>query len=266
MNQTQIAIIGAGPAGLSAAIAAAELGAKVTVFDENATAGGRLRYRILDGDVPLADMRSELIRDIERLSVDMHLNAKVWGLFPEHVIAVSMSDRSSEYHADQIILATGSTDLPFPFPGGSLPGVMTARGLQIVMHLGRVLPGERIAVIGSGPEADEVVRDIGLAGGHVVVEVDPHRPEVSLNAEGRDGVTSLVIDGESFDVDVVVIAVGRQPEAELSQMTECDHGYVPALGGFIPLRNHYLRTSRDGIIVAGDASGVCDLATGASRR
>lgn len=261
MKQIPLAVVGGGPAGLSAAIAAARAGVQVTLFNEQTTLGGQLRYRILDGETVVAPLANSLVADAIDAGVDLQPNTKVWGLFTDRVLGIAHADRSTYLQATQVILATGSTDLPFPFVGGSLPGVMTARGLQMLLHCARILPGERFAVVGTGPDASEVARDIDLAGGQVVITVDPLRSDPTLAAEGDQGVQTLTVDGNRYDVDVVVIAVGRQPDAELAMMAECDCGYSPIVGGIVPIRNENLQTSVDGIIVAGDGAGVSDLAT-----
>lgn len=261
MKHVQIAVIGGGPAGLSAAIAAAHAGIPVTLFDEQPTLGGQLRYRILDGETAIAPLRESLTTEAVAVGVDLQPNTRVWGLFANRVLGIAQADRSTLVQADQIILATGSTDLPHPFIGGSLPGVMTARGLQMLLHCARIIPGQRFAIVGTGPEAIEVARDIELAGGQIVVTVDHLRSNGTLEAEGDEGVHSMTVAGSRYDVDVVVIAVGRQPDAELAMMVECECGYSPALGGIIPLRNDHVRSSVPGILVAGDAAGIGDLAT-----
>ncbi|HKG27416.1 MAG TPA: FAD-dependent oxidoreductase, partial [Thermomicrobiales bacterium] len=260
MSDAQVAVVGGGPAGLSAALAAARAGAGVVLFDENPSFGGQLRYRI--ADLPPLEfpprLAEKLIAEARNAGVELRPQTVVWGLFPGGVLAVSEGIDSYQIRADQIVLATGSTDLPFTFPGGSLPGVMTARGLQILLHVQRVLPARHFAVVGAGPEAVEVRRDIELADGRVVVQVDPECDGSSLAAEGEDAVQAMDIAGDRHEVDAVVIAIGRQPDNELAQMVACEAGFSAELGGFVPLRDANLRTSVPGILVAGDAAGICD--------
>jgi sarcosine oxidase subunit alpha len=267
VRSVQVAIVGGGPAGLSAAIASARNGARVALLDENASLGGQLRYRIaappnLDPPADLPPRLAErLIAEAQGAGVEFHPHAVVWGLFPGGVLAVSADDGSYHLRANQVVLATGSTDAPFIFPGGTLPGVMAARGLQILLHLHRILPARRFAVVGSGPEATEVRRDIELAGGRVIVQVDPDRDGSGLSAEGDDAVRSAVVAGKRHEVGAIVVAVGRQPDNELALMVECEAGFSAELGGFVPLRDHDLRASVPGVLVAGDAAGVCDAGT-----
>jgi NADPH-dependent 2,4-dienoyl-CoA reductase/sulfur reductase-like enzyme len=257
VRRVDVAVVGGGPAGLSAAGAAARAGARVALFDENRTLGGQLRYR-LD---PSPDLAKTLIAEAAAANVELRPAAVVWGLFAGGVLAIAEPDNGYQVRADQIVLATGSTDRPFPFSGGTLPGVITARGVQILLHVHRVLPGRMAAVIGPGSEADEVARDLETAGGQVVVRIDAERDGRGLAAEGDRGVEHITVAGKRYDVDLIVVAVGRQPDAALALMAECDAGYAAALGGFVPLRDADLRCSVPGIIVAGDAGGVCDAET-----
>jgi thioredoxin reductase len=247
MRRAQVAVVGGGPAGLSAATTAARAGAQVILLDENHKLGGQLRYRLTEspGFDNLPRLGTSLIAEARDAGIDLHAGAVVWGLFPGSILAVTEPDNAYHLQADQIILATGSTDLPFTFPGSSSPGVMTSRAIQIILHIHRVLPGRRFAVIGTGPEAEEVSRDIELAGGQVVARVDPEH-----------GISAM-----ADDIDITIIAVGRQPDCELALMVECEAGYATNLGGHVPLRDQNLRSSVPGIIVAGDAGGVCDVAT-----
>jgi thioredoxin reductase len=267
VNDVQIAVVGAGPAGLSASIAAANAGARVVLIDENRSLGGQLRYRIADLpnlDSPLNRphrLAAALIEEARNAGVDLRPNVIAWGLFAGPALAVSGTTDSYQIEPEQTVLATGSTDLPFPFPGGSLPGVLTARAIQILLHVHRVLPGRRFAVIGAGTEAAEVCRDIATVGGTVAVRIDPHVHGQDPLADGTDGVRAITVAFERHEVDTIVVAVGRQPDAELALMAECEAGFAPALGGFVPLRDANLRTSISGILVAGDAAGTGDVAT-----
>jgi thioredoxin reductase len=267
VNDVQLSVVGGGPAGLSAAVAAARAGARVVLLDENRSLGGQLRYRIAD----LADLEpprkfpprlaESLIDDARDAGVDLRSGATAWGLFAGPALAVSDASGSYQLEPEQIVLATGSTDLPFPFPGGSLPGVLTARAVQILLHIHRVLPSRRFAVIGTGAEAVEVCGDIATAGGEIVVRIDPDPHDLNLLAEGSDGVRAVSVAGVRHEVDMIVVAIGCQPDTELALMAECDCGYAPALGGLVPIRDASLRTSVTGILAAGDAAGICDVAT-----
>jgi len=267
MRDVQVAVVGAGPAGLSAALAAARAGARTALFDEHVRLGGQLRYRITELALPGYDLpvrpfalATELVGDAFAAGVDVHAGALAWGLFRDNTLGVIEDDASYQVRAERIILATGSTDLPFPFAGGSLSGVLTARGAQILMNEHRVLPGTRFVVLGGGPEASEVAADIRLAGGEVVAIFDPKGDGNAVEAAGERGIASVALQGRAHAADVAVLALGRQPDAALALMAECAADYAADFGGWVPVRDDCLQTTIPGIYAAGDDAGTCDVA------
>jgi NADPH-dependent 2,4-dienoyl-CoA reductase/sulfur reductase-like enzyme len=261
----QVAVVGAGPSGLSAAIAAARAGAKTILLDEHSALGGQLRYRIAEltidrmaSPVRPAVLAADLVGQARTVGVDLRPGVVAWGLFEEHLLGVVEATASYLVRADRIVLATGSTDLPLPFAGGTLPGVFSARAVQVLINHHRVLPGQRFVLLGSGADANEVAEDIRLAGGAVVATVDPG-DGTRIKAEGADGVQTVSLDGVCHEADAIVVAVGRQPDPQLALMAECAAAFSAELGGFVPIRDDRLHSSDPRIIVAGDAAGLCDV-------
>jgi thioredoxin reductase len=155
-------------------------------------------------------------------------------------------------------VATGSTDLPYPFAGATFPGVFSARGLRILLHRHRVRPGRRFAIIGGGEEAEELAVDVMLAGGEVVWS--GIAPAPFIRAQGTDGVRELVVGQERFIVDVIAIAVGRQADHSLATMAGVPLGFAAELGGLVPVVDERMQSSIPGLFVAGDAAGVGSMA------
>ncbi len=265
MKTTGIAVIGAGPAGIAAALAAAEAGASITVIDENSAVGGQLRWRIaplrgldeaLDG-LPACRAAETLRERLATAGVSVLAGTVAWGLFEDGSLAVAAPGGGFRLRAEKIVVATGAVDLVLPFSGWTLPGVMTARAAQVMLHLHRVLPGRRVAVIGEGRDAAELVTDLETAGAEVVLRAaDP--AQVVASGEGR--VEQVSVNGEQREANAVVIALGRQPDPELALQAQVDLGYSARLGCHLPLRNELLETSRPGLYVAGEAAGAVDLA------
>ena len=125
--KASILVVGAGPAGLSAAIAAASAGANVLLVDENEEPGGQLDYRITD---EARSLRARLLAELATSSARVESRAVAWSVFVNGGAAISNDGVSSLVGFDRLILATGSTDRNASFSGGTLPGVLTARAAQ----------------------------------------------------------------------------------------------------------------------------------------
>lgn len=160
MIKTEVCIIGAGPAGLAAAIEAAKHGAKVIVLDENHLAGGQLFKQIHkffgskshQAGVRGIEIGENMLEKAKNLGVEFHLRTVAYGLFQDNVIGINKIDerRNGLIKAQRIILATGATENALTFPGWTLPGVMGAGAAQTLMHIHRLKPGNRVLMVGSG--------------------------------------------------------------------------------------------------------------------
>ncbi len=260
-EQVQVAIVGGGPAGLSAALAAASAGATTVLFDENPRPGGQLRYRLAelrlqDGSTAYPPHYAvSLSEQAIAAGVDIRGLHRVWGLFAGNEIGVEHAGVSTNVRAERIVLANGSIDRSLPFPGGSFPGVFTGRAVQILLNIHFVLPGRRFAIIADEPAASELAHEIELAGGQVVVSVPATDERISV--EGPEGIVGFTGQGLERAVDVVVVAAGRLADAGLALMAECAAGYSAAFGGFVPKIDERMQTSVDGIYAAGDCAGPC---------
>ncbi|CAN5830090.1 N/A [soil metagenome] len=266
----RIVVVGAGVAGIAAAYAASTSGAEVILIDEQDAPGGWLRSSITPIQNPpdmLAGMRgfeaaaygSEVVTSS---SIDYRPNSTVWGLFEYRTLGVVGPDGAYQLQPDQIILATGSTEIVWPFRGWTLPGVMTARAARNFMHLHFVLPGRRVAIIGPGDAAAQMADDLEVAGARVVARFES--PD-SLEAGGENSVEWVEGDGERFAVDAVILALGSMPDPELARHALADLIFSGADGCHVPERNAHMQTSVDGIFVVGDAGGITNVAEAVSQ-
>jgi sarcosine oxidase subunit alpha len=166
---SDVVVIGAGPAGLSAAVAAAEAGAKVVVIDENPRPGGKLLGQLHEepgtGWWIGAEVSKKLAKRAAEAGVQILTGRQVWNLSPGWEVFL---DGGESVHADYAVVATGAVERPIPMPGWSLPGVMAIGAAQTLTNYYRVRPGDRIAIVGVDPLSLTVAHELGMAGADVV--------------------------------------------------------------------------------------------------
>jgi NADPH-dependent 2,4-dienoyl-CoA reductase/sulfur reductase-like enzyme len=156
-----LAVIGAGPAGMEAALAAAGEGIRTVLIDSLPREGGQYYRKPLDGIVPSAlDRRQKegesLSERLERSSIVSLYNALVWAIFKEERgegwrVALYRQDPPHEVMATALVLANGAYDTAVAFPGWTLPGVITSGAALILAKSQGVAPGKRVLVAGCGP-------------------------------------------------------------------------------------------------------------------
>lgn len=153
-----LVIIGAGPAGLSAAVVAAEHGIDVALLDEQAAPGGQI-YRSMES-IPPERARllgaeyqrgSKLVSALRDSDVDYFPDTQVWSLNHKREIGLLHGKTAVLITADQVLLASGAMERPLPFPGWTLPGVMNAGAGQILFKAHGIVPADGVVLAGSGP-------------------------------------------------------------------------------------------------------------------
>lgn len=154
-----VAIVGAGPAGMSAAMRLRAAGATVVLIDEQAAPGGQIWRAVENNHGSRAaaalgpDYRSgaERVATLRRSGAELRLGTQMWKIEDGWTLFVS-KDRAAERIAAQVVLlATGAQERPNPFPGWTLPGVMTVGAAQIALKAGHMVPSEPVWIAGSGP-------------------------------------------------------------------------------------------------------------------
>lgn len=174
-----VLVVGAGPGGLAAAMAAAEAGASVTVVDERSTSGGQFykqpnteaARRALARDRQAED-GAAMISRARALGVTILPGVTVWGAAlgedRKPVISCLGSDGAFYCHPTMLVIATGAYERPAAVAGWTLPGVMTTGAAQTLLRSYGTLPGRRIVVAGNGPLNFQVASEIVKAGGQVI--------------------------------------------------------------------------------------------------
>jgi thioredoxin reductase len=204
MKQTELAIIGAGPAGLSAAIAACHCGVGVTVIDENVKPGGQLFkqiHKFFGSQAHYAGTRgfeigTRLVEQARECGVNMMLQTVCWNIFSSMQLALVHQAEAFLLQTRSIILATGASGKAISFPGCTLPGIMTAGAAQTMVNVHRVLPGREVLIVGSGNVGLIVAYQLMQASAHItaVVEAAPEIGGYGVHAAKltRHGVPILV--------------------------------------------------------------------------
>jgi NADPH-dependent 2,4-dienoyl-CoA reductase/sulfur reductase-like enzyme len=299
-----VLVIGAGPAGLAAAHAAATHGVSVGVVDDNPQAGGQI-WR--GGPAQQADARaSELWHAL--------VNAPNVSLLPQCRVLCPLDGKrllaqlpagAIELDYGKLVIATGARELLLPFPGWTLPGVMGAGGLQALAKGGYPVAGKRVIVAGSGPLLLAVAATLRQQGAHVAAIIEqaawprlarfalglmatpakvtqalqlacrlrdvPYlRDSYVLSAHGVDALRSVVLKRgartERWDCDLLACGYGLLPNVELALALGCavDGGDRQAPAVQV---DPWQRTSVPDVLCAGEGTGVggVDLALAGGR-
>ena len=173
-------VAGAGPAGLSAAIAAAEQGLEVLLVDEQPHVGGSLHWQHAQ-DQTAARSLQELVRRAAALdNLQIRTGTQVAGCYADHWIALVDAQRLTKLRARATLFATGCFEQPAVFQNNDLPGVMLGSAAQRLIYLYRVRPCRRAVILAAGSEGYRLALDLLEAGVEVVALVD-------LRDEGEAG-------------------------------------------------------------------------------
>ncbi len=181
MTRYELAVVGAGPGGIAAATAASAAGVATILLDSQPQPGGQYYRASADGPVGRrATQRSAALAGLADAKVDIINNALVWGIFPDPggagwELAFDTPTGSEAITANTVILATGAYDRSIPFPGWTLPGVLTAGAVQTLLKGSRVLPGKRVLLSGTGPLQLAAAAELTQAGAEVVAVLEAAR-------------------------------------------------------------------------------------------
>ncbi|MCA2003050.1 MAG: NAD(P)/FAD-dependent oxidoreductase, partial [Chloroflexi bacterium] len=186
IETVELLVVGAGPAGLGAAVAAAEQGVETVVVDGFSQPGGQYFMQMPAAffSVKGTDMEEKgklWLDKLENLPVRVISKTLVWGIFEEEgrdtwMAALYGVDSPRYFRARKIILANGAYDSPVPFPGWTLPGVMTCGAALILLKTYRVAPGTKALVTGAGPLLLSVAAHLIGAGAQVAAVCESNRP------------------------------------------------------------------------------------------
>lgn len=160
MRKTEVAIIGGGPAGLSAAISAASCGATVTLLEREDNLGGQLKkqtHKFFGSQKQYASTRGfdigkileEQLREYED-RVEILTDATALGFFEDEVLTFEHNKVYRKLKPERLIVATGASEKFLAFPNNDLPGIYGAGAVQTLMNEYGVKPGDNVLMVGAG--------------------------------------------------------------------------------------------------------------------
>jgi NADPH-dependent 2,4-dienoyl-CoA reductase/sulfur reductase-like enzyme len=180
-------IVGAGPAGVCAAIDARARGLSVLVIDENPAPGGRI-WQALESRGAQDHDDADALRMLQvfrACGVSVHWCATVWAIESDGTVFWSTDGAANSARSLRILLATGTTERPMPIPGWTLPGVMSVGGAQIALKTAGLVPGDATWIAGQGPLLLLYTAQALRAGGRVAGVLDLSDGIAPLRALGH---------------------------------------------------------------------------------
>lgn len=242
-----VLVIGAGPSGLSAALAAAEAGAKVVVVDENAGAGGSGLYQI-GGDSQRAVITRQLLDGVRtHAGISLRTATCAAGYYADCWVPLVDAEKLTKMRASSVVMATGAFEQPAVFHNNDLPGVMLASAAQRLIRRYAVQPMQRAVVLAANSDAYRAAIDLAGSGVTVAAIVDlrkevPHSPIVrEALALGIECIAGACVyeaagypgSGELVGVNVCAFDANGQPKRTEARRIDCDGlavsvGWAPA--------------------------------------
>ncbi|BCG71742.1 aminomethyltransferase [Mesorhizobium sp. 113-1-2] len=282
---TDVLVVGAGPAGLSAAIKAAEAGAEVLLVDLNPELGGALTYARFGLETAEAEATLQALRDAaEKLgNLRVLTNATCNGWFADNWLPVLQGETLYRVRAKQVVVAAGSHEQPLVFRNNDLPGILLSSAAQRLMRHYAVRPGRRAVVFAGNRDGYLAALDLLDAGVPLVAVLDP-----TADASGNPIAKHLVERGVRIIWNVTVTeALGSAGNRHVrairfstpehgTELLECDHlvvaaGYTPSyqlplhagakLGFDETSRQFVLSNLPEAFHVAGSAAGYFELSS-----
>ena len=252
-----VAVVGAGPAGLAAAAAAARAGARTLVVDEHLQPGGSLladpRHGVAAAQAATTDAREA--------GAELRSRATAIAFYPEDgggLLAVATPERLLRVRARRYLYATGGYSVNELFVNNDRPGVFAARAVGRLLVQHGVLAGERVCVVGAGDYAATLTRALSDAGCEVST-VDQRERRI-IGVRGRTWVTAVEVDGADgktsrIDCDAVAVAATPAPATEAPRQHGCKVELSPETGGFACLVDGDGHTSVEDVLACGDVCG-----------
>ena len=266
-----VLVVGAGPAGLAAALAASAVGRSVHLVDERPEPGGSLLFRNgkIDG-MPGGEWVSDAVARLRQAGVALLPNSVAYGIFDHNLACIwerrtDGPDRLHRIRAGRIVVATGAIERPLVFPDNDRPGVMSAEAALYYLKRHEVLVGKRVVLATNNDSAYEVADALVAAGAEVVLA--DCRADATGNGDykvmqaarvtavrGTAGVEAVTVSGERIPADCLLVSGGFTPTVHLFCQARGKLRFDESIQAFVP------GAPVEGVVVAGAANGKFALA------
>ena len=248
-----VLVAGGGPAGMGAAIAAAEAGASVMLVEHEPELGGHLRWGGADDLAAIA----ELLSAVEsHPGIEVLTDSTVTGRYDHNWIAVMQRsheiapERLIKARAASLVVAPGLIERPYIFAGNDTPGVMLSGAVRRLINLWAVKPGTKAVVLSANPEGEAAIADLESAGVKIVAALDVWAGEDVVEVEGKGRVEKVILgDGRTVSADLVVIGTGWTAPTSLLNMAGDRPVYDPSAARYFS--NHL----PDNVLATGGITG-----------
>ena len=258
-----VLVAGGGPAGMAAAVAAAEAGAKVLLVEEEYDLGGHLRWGSEEELAALRELREavELAPGIEVLT-----DSVVAGRYDDNWVSVlqrgHVAERLIKCRAKTLVVAPGLIERPYVFDGNDKPGVILSTAARRLIQLHAVKPGERAVVFSANASGDTAVDDLRSAGVEIARVLDARRGDDLVRVNGGSGVESVeCAEGETIECDLLVTATGWTAPTSLLNMAGDRPAYNENAARFFPSRLPCDVLATGGIVGDGTLDEILDHAS-----
>jgi len=282
----KVVVVGGGPAGIAAAVSAAEAGADTLLIDEAQAPGGQI-WRTGVAGAPREAM--EWIDRLQRSGARIMGRAAVFDRAGERVLAIERDGGAIAVGYERLVLATGARELFLPFPGWTLPEVIGIGGVQALVKSGASVAGRRVVIAGSGPLILPVAATLAKAGARLVMVAEQapgaavrkfaldlwRQPGKLREAAGlrlrfpttryRTGTWVTAAMGEER-VEGVRVSDGRRSREVACDLLATSYGLVPNLElpmllgceliDFVVQVDDGQRTSAEGVFGVGEICGI----------
>ena len=263
-------VVGAGPAGLAAANAAARAGRTVFLLDDHAEIGGQLVHR--GGTIEGGDWRewaNGVARAVESAGGRVMTRTTAHGVYDGNLVCawerrVPQPDEGWRIRPKQVVVAAGAIERPLVIPDNDRPGVMSADAALVYLRRYAVLIGKRIAVATNNDGAYSAAEALAEAGAEVeIFDTRADGPQSKLRVKraaaieavlGNRGVEGLRASGQNRDCDALLLSGGWSPSVHLYAQARGRLRYDEAIAALRPA------SAVEGVSVAGAANGAFTLA------